>query len=132
MPEIKNTARSAPPGPLTLLACALFLAIPCLAGGGPQDKDEKKAPAKKAAQVVIKPAVLKKADGKKLPLGEAVEALKNAIKGKETKPEAAKEAAAAKKAGEEGKVRKSTPLLPCFTCGMEPGWPAFPPRRASG
>ena len=63
---------------------------------------------------MIKPAVLKKADGKKLPLGEAVEALKNAIKGKETKPEAAKEAAAAKKAGEEGKVRKSTPAPPMF------------------
>ncbi|MEE3054294.1 MAG: hypothetical protein VYB34_11200 [Planctomycetota bacterium] len=119
MPEIKNTARSAPTGSLTLLACALLLAVPCLAGGGPQDKDEKKAPAKKAAQVVIKPAVLKpavlkKADGKKLPLGEAVEALKNAIKGEETKPEAAKETAAAGKASEEGKVRKSTPAPPMF------------------
>ena len=115
MPEIKNTARSAPTGSLTLLACALLLAVPCLAGGGPQDKDEKKAPAKKAAQVVIKPAVLKpavlkKADGKKLPLGEAVEALKNAIKGEETKPEAAKETAAAGKASEEGKVRRNMVL----------------------
>ena len=134
MPEIKNNSRPALTGPLTLLVCAVFLAAPCLAGGEPQEKkagkDEEKAPAKKAVRVVLKPAQIKRADGKKLPITEAVEAIKNAIKGEETKPETAKGNTTAKKAGEEGKVRKSTPAAPMFHMRDGTRLAGFPARES--
>ena len=97
-----------------LLSALIFLAPPAWVGAAAQEKDAPKEapPAKNAVQVIVKPAKpakpvqIKTADGKKIPL---VEAIKKAVSGG-----AEKTAKGKKTPAETGKVRKSSPSPPMF------------------
>ena len=100
-----------------LLSALIFLAPPAWVGAAAQEKEapkeaQKAPPAKKAARVIVKPAKpakpvqIKTADGKKIPL---VDAIKKAVSGGAEKTAKGKKASA-----ETGKVRKSSPSPPMF------------------
>ena len=92
-----------------LLATFIFLAPPAWVGAAAQEKE---APQVRTPQVIVKPAKpakpvqIKTADGKKVPL---VEAIKKAVSGGAEKTAKGKKAPA-----ETGKVRKSSPSPPMF------------------
>lgn len=117
MPGINSGPRPGIVATLTIALGLLFLFPPATKTGNaaspPQEKEEAKVqkapkpvPIKKAVRAVVKPAQLKKADGKKVPL---LDAIKNAVKGKVDEP--AKEA---KDSQGTGQVRKSSPSPPMF------------------